>query len=67
LAEARSAGAEVIKAARNAPWGGYAGYFRDLDGFLWEVAWNPDFPLDAHGRGAVAGLVAPRANHQASR
>jgi catechol 2,3-dioxygenase-like lactoylglutathione lyase family enzyme len=49
LAEARSAGAEVIKPARNAPWGGYAGYFRDLDGFLWEVAWNPDFPLDATG------------------
>jgi uncharacterized protein len=49
LAEARSAGAEVVKPARNAPWGGYAGYFRDLDGFLWEVAWNPDFPLDAKG------------------
>ena len=49
LAEARSAGAEVIKPARNAPWGGYAGYFRDLDGFLWEVAWNPDFPLDPAG------------------
>lgn len=28
-------------------WGGYSGYFADPDGFLWEVAWNPEFPLEA--------------------
>jgi uncharacterized protein len=38
---ARKAGAEIIKPARETFWGGYAGYFRDLDGHLWEVAWNP--------------------------
>jgi uncharacterized glyoxalase superfamily protein PhnB len=26
-------------------WGGYAGYFADLDGFLWEIAWNPSMDL----------------------
>jgi Predicted lactoylglutathione lyase len=42
-------GATVTKPAVDAPWGGYAGYFRDLDGHLWEVAWNPGFALDAAG------------------
>jgi uncharacterized protein len=36
----KSAGAEVIKPAADAFWGGYSGYFRDLDGYIWEVAWN---------------------------
>lgn len=49
LEEARAAGAEIVKPAEDAPWGGYAGYFRDLDGHLWEVAWNPGFALDADG------------------
>jgi predicted lactoylglutathione lyase len=30
-------------------WGGYSGYFADPDGHLWEVAWNPSFPLDEQG------------------
>ena len=29
---------------QRADWGGYTGYFADPDGFLWEVAWNPQFP-----------------------
>jgi len=49
LAEASAAGAEIIKPAQAAFWGGYSGYFRDLDGHLWEVAWNPGFPLDELG------------------
>jgi uncharacterized protein len=49
LAEAAAAGAIVVKPAMDAPWGGYAGYFRDLDGHLWEVAWNPGFPLADDG------------------
>src|SRR5690606_18547969 len=42
MAEAEAAGAEVVKPARDTFWGGYGGYFRDPDGHLWEVVWNPD-------------------------
>jgi predicted lactoylglutathione lyase len=49
LAEAKSAGATIVKPAQEAFWGGYSGYFRDLDGHLWEVAWNPGFALDDAG------------------
>lgn len=44
LAEAGAAGGRIVKPAQTADWGGYAGYFADPDGFLWEVAWNPRFP-----------------------
>jgi uncharacterized glyoxalase superfamily protein PhnB len=37
------AGARIVKPARSTFYGGYAGYFRDLDGHLWEVAYNPGF------------------------
>jgi hypothetical protein len=37
-------GAKVVKPAHRTDWGGYSGYFTDPDGFLWEVAHNPDFP-----------------------
>ena len=49
LAEAAAAGARIAKPAEAAFWGGYSGCFRDPDGHLWEVAWNPGFPLDAAG------------------
>ena len=49
LAEARTAGARILKPAQPTPWGGYAGYFADPDGHLWEVAWNPHFALGADG------------------
>ena len=39
-----SAGGTIIKPGQRADWGGYTGYFSDPDGFLWEVAWTPDFP-----------------------
>jgi hypothetical protein len=39
----------VTTPAVEAFWGGYPGYFRDLDGYLWEVVWHPGFPLDAKG------------------
>lgn len=45
LAQAQNAGAKLVKTARDTFWGGYSGYFSDLDGFLWEVAWNPHFDL----------------------
>ena len=35
------AGAKSIKTPQKATWGGYAGYFADPDGYLWEVAFNP--------------------------
>jgi hypothetical protein len=45
--QAEKAGARIIKAARETFWGGYAGYFQDPDGHLWEVVWNPQWIPDA--------------------
>ncbi len=42
--QAERAGAKIVKPAQRAFWGGYAGYFQDPDGHLWEVAFNPDLP-----------------------
>jgi uncharacterized protein len=41
MARAAAAGARVVKPAQDTFWGGYAGYFQDPDGHLWEVVWNP--------------------------
>jgi hypothetical protein len=41
LEEAVAAGAELVKAGQKVFWGGYSGYFKDPDGFYWEVAHNP--------------------------
>jgi uncharacterized protein len=49
IAEAEAAGGRVVKPAEDAPWGGRSGYFADPDGHLWEVAWNPHFPLAPDG------------------
>lgn len=43
MAQAISAGATLSKPAQKVFWGGYSGYFKDPDGFLWEVAYNPFF------------------------
>jgi len=40
LQHAEAAGAKIEKPAQDTFWGGYAGYFSDLDGYLWEVAWG---------------------------
>jgi catechol 2,3-dioxygenase-like lactoylglutathione lyase family enzyme len=45
LQKAQSAGAQITKPAQDTEWGGYSGYFADLDGHLWEIAWNPHFDL----------------------
>lgn len=42
---AERAGAKIVKAAAKTFWGGYAGYFADPDGHVWEVAWNPQMRL----------------------
>lgn len=44
LAEVAARGGRIVKPPQDAFWGGRSGYFADADGFLWEVAWNPDFP-----------------------
>lgn len=43
MTEAEGAGAHIVKPAQATFWGGYAGYFQDPDGHLWEVAWNPQW------------------------
>ena len=45
MAQARRAGAKIVKPAQATFWGGYAGYFHDPDGHLWEVVWNPQFEI----------------------
>jgi uncharacterized protein len=49
LAQAEAAGAKLLKPAQATFWGGYDGYFADPDGFLWEAAWNPFFPIAEDG------------------
>jgi uncharacterized protein len=41
LAAAEAVGATLTEAPYDRPWGIYSGYFRDPDGHLWEVIWNP--------------------------
>ena len=43
VSQAVEAGATLVKKPRKVFWGGYSGYFKDLDGHLWEVAHNPLF------------------------
>jgi catechol 2,3-dioxygenase-like lactoylglutathione lyase family enzyme len=45
----RLLGGTVVKAPEEKVWGGYGAYVADPDGHLWEIAWNPGFPLDAAG------------------
>jgi uncharacterized protein len=49
IQRAANAGAKILKPAREASWGGYSGYFADPDGFAWEVAWNPAWPIAPDG------------------
>jgi catechol 2,3-dioxygenase-like lactoylglutathione lyase family enzyme len=48
LAEASRAGATIVKEAQEIFFGRH-GFFADPDGFVWEVAWNPSFPMAADG------------------
>lgn len=48
MRQVQAAGAVIVKPAQDTFWGGYAGYFQDPDGHLWEVVWNPQMlPPDA--------------------
>lgn len=46
MEQAEKAGAKIAKPAQNTFWGGYAGYFQDPDGHLWEIAWNPAWKIE---------------------
>jgi predicted lactoylglutathione lyase len=49
LALAKKAGGKIVKPAQDTFWGGHSGYFTDLDGYYWEVAWAPMFGFDETG------------------
>jgi uncharacterized protein len=46
LAQVEKLGATIVKPAQKVFWGGYSGYFKDPDGHLIEVAYNPFWELD---------------------
>ncbi len=50
LLRAEKLGAKIQKPAHDVFWGGHSGYFIDLDGHFWEIAWNPFMPIKADGR-----------------
>ncbi|MCW8128370.1 VOC family protein [Microbulbifer halophilus] len=45
MLQAGNSGATIVKPAQDTFWGGYAGYFQDPDGHLWEVAYNPEWTV----------------------
>ena len=49
LAAAKAAGADILKPATDVFWGGHHGFFRDPDGQIWEVAFNPFSELSPDG------------------
>ena len=49
MQRAQAAGAKVVKEPVATFWGGFSGYFADLDGYYWEVAWGPMFAFTEHG------------------
>jgi uncharacterized protein len=49
LAEVQAAGGRLLKPAEKVFWGGYSGYFADLDGHAWEVAHNPHCVITPEG------------------
>jgi uncharacterized protein len=49
LAQAVAAGATATDQPHDRPWGIYSAYFRDLDGHLWELIWNPKLDVDQTG------------------
>lgn len=59
LDDAVSTGATLTKPGEKTFWGGYAGYFADPDGHLWEVAYNPFWAMDAEGRVRLAPAGDP--------
>jgi predicted lactoylglutathione lyase len=55
IERARAAGATVVKEPQDTSWGGFSGYFSDLDGYYWEVVGAPMFDFTDDG-----ALLYPR-------
>jgi uncharacterized protein len=55
LAAAVAAGARLTRPAETTDWGGYNGYFADPDGHVWEIAYNPFWPIGANGLPELPG------------
>jgi uncharacterized glyoxalase superfamily protein PhnB len=49
FADVKAKGVKILKAPEKVFWGGYSGYFADIDGHHWEVAFNPFWTIDADG------------------
>jgi len=49
IKRAKSAGADIVKEPQDVFWGGFSGYFADLDGHYWEVVWGPMFGFSENG------------------
>ncbi len=45
LGKAQAAGGTITDRPHDRAWGIYSGYFKDLDGHLWEIIWNPEMPV----------------------
>lgn len=45
----KTVGGTIVKEPQKVFWGGYHAYFKDLDGYYWEVAWGPNFKFDENG------------------
>jgi len=54
-AAALAAGGTALKPPEKVFWGGYSGYWADLDGHVWEVAMNPFWPLNPDGSLTLPG------------
>lgn len=46
MQQAEKAGAKIIKSAQKTFWGGYGGYFLDIDGHLWEIGYMPGWEVE---------------------
>jgi hypothetical protein len=53
LVAIEAAGGRIVRTGHAMEWGGYSGFAADPDGHIWEIAWNPGFPLDAAGAVAL--------------
>src|SRR5262249_29168873 len=65
LEQAAAAGA-VVTPPHDRPWGIYSGYFRDPDGHLWEIIWNPGRASDSERRDGDRRGAESRGRHRTS-
>ena len=58
LEAAERAGGSIVRPARTMDWGGLSGAFADPDGYVWEVAHNPDWVIAADGTTHMSSLAS---------